>query len=282
MTANAMSESVQRSRWIQVKRVGLALTLLLICAATVKTVVWGYRVNASQQLDADTTKSNTLATLSEAAVDRLRMTAAGGRDALALASLQQAAQAGSVSAMRAAASVLLLSPQKADLLQGLQWVQLAAQKGDSGAQYLFGKALFDGNATLQVDRQQAKVWFESAAQQKHPQATYFLGLMHQNGYGVGADAVRAAQWFKQAADLGNPDAMFMLANAYVAGAGVPANQARAVELYRAAAEQEHPLAAQALSYALRDGTLGLKRNNQQSQEMMVEVEHALKHPRSTF
>ena len=277
-----MLESAQRPRWTAMKRFGLALGLVLLCAATAEIVAWGYRVNAAQGLDADAARLNTLATLPDAQVDRLRMAAAGGRDAAALASLQQAARAGNVSAMRAAASLLLLSPQKIEQLQGVNWAQVAAQKGDSGAQYLLGKALFDGNAALPADRQQARVWFENAAQQKHPQAAYFLGLMHQNAYGVKADPAQAVQWFKQSADLGNPNAMFMLANAYVAGAGVPTDQARAVQLYQAAAEQEHPLAAQALAYALRDGTLGLKRDSQQSQEMMVEVEHALKHPRPVF
>ena len=282
MADSAMPESAQRLRWIEIKRFGMALGLVLLCAVTVEIVAWGYRANAGLPLDSATKQANTLATLPDAQIDRLRMAAVGGRDAAALATLQQVAQAGSVPAMRAVASVLLPSPQKSDVLQGLDWAQLAAKKGDSGAQYLLGKAFFDGNAALQADRQQARAWFASAAAQKHAQAAYFLGLIYQNAYGVMGDAVQAAQWFKQSADLGNPDAMFMLANAYVAGAGVPADPARAVQLYQAAAEQEHPLASQALGYALRDGTLGLKRNSQQAQEMMVEVEHALKHPRPVF
>ncbi|MBC7719344.1 MAG: sel1 repeat family protein [Chitinophagaceae bacterium] len=261
-------------------RVGLGFTA--VCAATAGVTAWGYQTNAKAQHAAVLAQAMTQTGLSDAQVDRLRMAAAGGRDAAALASLQRAAQAGNAAAMRASARVLLGSPQKSDLLQGLHWVQLAAQKGDSGAQYLLGKALFDGNAALQADRQQARVWFENAAQQHHAKAAYFLGLMHQNAYGVKADAALAAHWFKQSAEAGNPDAMFMLANAYEAGQGVPTNHAQAVALYQAAAEQEHPLASQALGYALRDGTLGLKRNSLQSQEMMVEVEHALKHPRPVF
>ena len=282
LAGNTMPDSAQRLRWIEIKRFCLAVGLVLLCVTTVEIVAQGYRANAAQPRGADIAKAGTLATLPDAQVDRLRMAAADGRDAAALVSLQQAAQAGNLSAMRAAASVLLPSMQKTDARQGLNWAQLAAQKGDSGAQYLLGKALFYGNAALPADRHQARAFFENAAQQKHPQAAYFLGLMYQNAYGVPADPAQAAQWFRQSADLGNPNAMFMLANAYAAGAGVPTDQARAVQLYQGAAEQEHPLAAQALAYALRDGSLGLKRNSKESQEMMVEVEHALKHPRPVF
>ena len=282
MMQHTITTTVRRIGGVDIKRLGLALSLVLLCVATFGIVAWGYRANAAYAFGINTARASTLATLPAAQIDRLRMAAVGARDAAALGSLQQAAQAGNVPAMRAAASVLLLSAQKTEQLQGLSWAQLAAQKGDSGAQYLLGKAFFDGHAALQADQQQARAWFASAAAQKHAQAAYFLGLIYQNAYGVKADAVQAAQWFKQSADWGNPDAMFMLANAYVAGAGVPTDPARAVQLYQAAAEQEHPLASQALGYALRDGTLGLKRDTQQSQEMMVEVEHALKHPRPVF
>ncbi len=281
MIDDTMSESAHCVRWIEVKRLCLALGLVLLCVAIVEIVAWGSRVNSESPLDAATGNANTLTNLRDAQIDRLRM-AAAGRDAPALATLHQAAQAGNVLAMRAAASVLMLSAQQTEQLQGLHWAQLAAKKGDSGAQYLLGKAFFDGNAVLRPDRRQARAWFTSAAGQKHAQAAYFLGLIYQNAYGVEADAAQAAQWFKQSAELGNTDAMFMLANAYVIGAGVPSDPARAVQLYQAAAEQEHPLASQALSYALRDGTMGLSRYIQQAQEMMVEVEHALKHPRPVF
>lgn len=282
LAQNTTPIPAQRPRWIEIKRLGLVVGLVLLCAAMVEIVAQGYRANTAQPRGADTAKAGTPATLPDAQVDRLRMAAAGGRDEAALVSLQQAAQAGNLSAMRAVASVLLPSMRKTDVLQGLNWAQLAAQKGDSGAQYLLGKALFDGNAALPADRHRARAFFENSAQQKHPQAAYFLGLIYQNAYGVPADLAQAAQWFQKSADLGNPNAMFMLANAYAAGAGVPTDQARAVQLYQAAADQEHPLAAQALAYALRDGSLGLKRNSKESQEMMVEVEHALKHPRPVF
>lgn len=222
------------------------------------------------------------AALQAAEVDRLRMKAAGASDASALEQLQQAARHGNVDAMRAAASVMIAGKDKSSVERGLQWALRAAQQGDRGAQYLLGKTLFEGSAWRLPERENARAWLEKSAVQQHSQAAYLLGLIYKNGYGIGIDEGAAVRWFERAADLGNPDAMFMLGNAYLAGEGVALDQAHAVRLYRAAAELEHPLASQMLGYALRDGTLGLARDSRQSQEMMVEVEHALKHPREVL
>lgn len=221
-------------------------------------------------------------TLPPAAVDRLRMAAESGRDPNALTRLQQAARHGNIDAQRAAAGILVGAKDTRQLATGVTWAKTAAARGDPGAQYLLGKVLFDGNAVQVRNRQQARFWFEQAALQQHAQATYFLGLIYKNGYGVASDTPRAAHWFDRSAALGNADAMFMLGTAYMDGIGVPANQARAAALFRQAAELEHPLAAQMLAYALRDGTLGLARDSRAAQEMVVEIDHALHHPRPVF
>lgn len=222
------------------------------------------------------------ATLQPAEVDRLRMRAAATSDPAALEQLRQAAGRGNLVAQRAAATVLLARKDKISLVEGLQFAQIAAKRGDRAAQYALAKALFDGTSGQSADRQQAHQWFAKAARQEHPQAAYFLGLIYKNGYGVPVDRVLATDWFARAASLGNPDAMFMLGNAFLDGDGVVADQNRAVQLFRQAAELEQPLAAQTLAYALRDGRLGLARDAHQSGQMMEEVEHALHHPRSVF
>ncbi|GAA4029455.1 tetratricopeptide repeat protein [Actimicrobium antarcticum] len=220
--------------------------------------------------------------LQAAEVDRLRMRAAAVHDPAALAQLRQAAGRGNLAAQRAAASVLLARGDTASVAEGLQFAQAAAQRGDSAAQYLLAKACFDGTSVQRADRPQARQWFDKAAQQGHPQAAYFLGLIYKNGYGVAIDRALAADWFARAAALGNPDAMFMLGNAFLDGDGVVADQTRAVQLFRQAAELEQPLAAQTLAVALRDGRFGLTRDPRQSSQMMEEVEHALHHPRGVL
>lgn len=223
-----------------------------------------------------------LPVLQPAEVDRLRMQASGGRDGSALKALRVAARNGNIDALQAAASVLVEAPDPAHIREGLQYARSAAERGDSRAQYLLGKILFNGSLVQAPERQAARAWTEKAALQDHPQAGYLLGLMHKNGYGVPTDALAAAHWFARGAALGNPDAMFMLGNAYLAGEGVPPDPPRAMQLFRDAADLEHPLAAQMLAYALRDGTSGITRDDRQAQEMVREVEHALHHPRAVF
>jgi TPR repeat protein len=218
--------------------------------------------------------------LAAAEIDRLRMAADAGQ-AQALLRLREQAGQGNLEAQRAAAAVLLGSAAPAAIADGMRLARRAAERGDRGAQYLLARALFDGSAPP-PDRPQARLWFERAAHQQHPQAGYMLGLMFQNGYGGAADHRIAADWFARSAALGNPDAMFMLATALLAGDGVPTDPVRALALLRAAAELEQPLAAQMLAYGLRDGTLGLARDAQASAQMMVEVEHALHHPRTVW
>ncbi|MEC5217706.1 TPR repeat protein [Actimicrobium sp. GrIS 1.19] len=104
----------------------------------------------------------------------------------------------------------------------------------------------------------------------------------QNGYGGAPDHRIAADWFARSAALGNPDAMYMLATALLAGDGVSADPVRALALLREAAEQEQLLAAQMLAYGFRDGTLGLPRDPRAAAQMVVEVEHALHHPRTVW
>ncbi len=222
------------------------------------------------------------ARMQPAEIDRLRLRADGAQGGVALARLRKAAERGNIDAQRATASVLLARADAISIHQGLHFAETAALRGDRAAQYLLGKALFEGTTVQRVDRTQARLWLQKSAAQDHPQAAYLLGLMYKNGYGVVVDQVVANGWFARAVVLGNPDAMFMLGNAYLEGVGVAQDQAHALRLYRAAAALEQPLAAQMLGYALRDGALGLAADPEQSREMMVEVEHALHHPRAVL
>lgn len=223
-----------------------------------------------------------LSQLSAMAVDRLRMHADDGQDAAALQSLLLAARQGNVEAMQAGASVLLHHPALDEAARGLPLAHAAAQQNNRSAQYLLGKAYFDGAPTRPPDLAQARNWFEKAAAQQHPKAAYLLGLMFKNGYGTAADPVAAAAWFEQAVELGNADAMFMLANAYFAGEGVDRNPREALRLYMKAAALEHPLAAQTIAYAFKDGGLGLPQSERQSQQLMLGVAHSLRHPRAAY
>jgi TPR repeat protein len=46
------------------------------------------------------------------------------------------------------------------------------------------------------------LWLTAAANQGHPAAQYYLGLMYENGDGVIKDTAKALTWYQQAANQG--------------------------------------------------------------------------------
>lgn len=243
-------------------KISVAATVLAV-AVGVATAFW-YLPGAS-------------ANLSPEQVDRLRMQALAGQTQ-GLPDLRKAARRGNLAAQRAVAEVLLRQPETA--AEGVQFAEMAAAQGDVQTHFMLGQAYFSGNASGRrlPDMARARHWLELAAERKHAQAMYLLGLMHKSGYTGQVDLHQAVQWFARAVQLRNADAMFMLGNAYQAGEGVAADQAQALRLYKAAAELEHPLAVQTLALAYRDGGLGLKPDKREADLMMMEVAHILSHP----
>ncbi|MBI3229971.1 MAG: sel1 repeat family protein [Burkholderiales bacterium] len=211
-------------------------------------------------------------------IDRWRMQAMAGQGAQAIPELKRAAAENRVAAQRALAEVLLHKLETAQ--EGMRYAEQAANNGDVAAQYMLGKAYFDGSGTITrvPDMARARHWLEVAAEHQHAQAMYLLGLMHKSGYGGSVDYAASVKWLARAVQLGHPEAMFMLANAYHDGQGVAQDQQQALRLYQAAAEKENPQAAQVLAMAYRDGSLGLKQDKAESEQMMREVAHILSHP----
>ena len=51
------------------------------------------------------------------------------------------------------------------------------------------------------------IWFQKAAEQRHPVAMLYLGVMYAEGRGVPQDYVRAYMWFNLGAASGNATAV---------------------------------------------------------------------------
>ena len=58
------------------------------------------------------------------------------------------------------------------------------------------------------------------AEHGDPQAQYYVGLMHENGWGVRRSYEQAIPFFRKAADQGNAQAQFSLGYFYANGLGV--------------------------------------------------------------
>jgi uncharacterized protein len=222
---------------------------------------------------------------SPAEIDRLRMRADAGRDAEALATLLQTAQNGPPDAQRALGEVLLRQAdgkRANEALEGLAWLERAADQHDPLAPLLLGKAWLLGAPGLTPDATKARAWFARVNLQTHPQAAYYLGLIDKNGYGDGTavNLARAAAQFKFAAERNVAEAMYQLANAHRHGDGVDADEREAMRWYLRAAAFEHPQALQELAQAFARGDTLLPQSELQADNMRRAVEHALRHPKA--
>ncbi|MBV9492410.1 MAG: SEL1-like repeat protein, partial [Verrucomicrobia bacterium] len=63
--------------------------------------------------------------------------------------------------------------------------------------------------------------FRESASTDNPEALFYLGRLHANGWGVPRDYAQARQWYEMAAAGGNADAMSILGFIYSIGRGVP-------------------------------------------------------------
>ena len=76
------------------------------------------------------------------------------------------------------------------------------------------------------DYAEAVRWFRRAAEQEHPDAQYYLGLMYDKGRGVPQDYAEAVRWYRRAAEQEHPGAQNNLSLMYDKGRGVPLNHGK--------------------------------------------------------
>ena len=224
--------------------------------------------------------SITATAASLADIDRLRMHADAGRDASAFASLTSLAKTGNADAQRTIGDVLLHTKNPTRATEALDWLQRAAEQGDSRAALLLGKAWLFGAPGIAPDGEKARTWFEKTSAANRPQAAYYLGLIEKSGYGKPVDFEAAEQHFRFAAERGVADAMYQLGNTYAAGEGVDTDLREAMRWYLRAAAFDHPQAIQELANAFTRGDTLLPQSDYQAEQMRRAVEHALRHPKA--
>jgi TPR repeat protein len=84
--------------------------------------------------------------------------------------------------------------------------------------------------------------FRASAEQGHIDSRFNLGLMYEQGIGVGKDERQAIVWYRKAAEQGNSNAQFNLAVLYENGRGSAVDFEQANQWYRKAAAQGDALA----------------------------------------
>jgi TPR repeat protein len=111
-----------------------------------------------------------------------------------------------------------------DPAQALKWYRTAAELGDAHAQ---GRAGYLLATATEPKYDEALAWFRKSAEQGHEPAIYWLGRLHEEGWGVTQDLAKAARLYGDAAVLGDPDAQYRLALLYREGRGVPHDETQA-------------------------------------------------------
>ncbi|MBC8325154.1 MAG: sel1 repeat family protein [Verrucomicrobia subdivision 3 bacterium] len=111
-----------------------------------------------------------------------------------------------------------------------------AEEGDPVAQYEMGRQYYYGDQGRSRDFLVAYQWFVRAAMAGGTGAQNTLGVMLQNGEGVGADLNRAREWYELAANVGHPQAQSNLGHLYAMGIGVEKNIVKAYQWFALSAE----------------------------------------------
>ena len=78
--------------------------------------------------------------------------------------------------------------------EALRWYRMAADQGDSVAQYSLAQ-MYDFGRGVPADYAEAARWYQMAAERGHIYAQFNLGVMCSEGTGVPADYVLAHMWF---------------------------------------------------------------------------------------
>lgn len=92
--------------------------------------------------------------------------------------------------------------------QAKQYWEIAADKGFVHAQYNLGWGYFAGDFDHgKKNYKLAREWWEKAAEQGDSQSQYNLGALYYHGHGVKEDPEQAKSWWRKAAEQNNPEAI---------------------------------------------------------------------------
>lgn len=151
---------------------------------------------------------------------------------------------------QAAVGVLLLRGEGApqDSTSARAWFARAADNGNIDAQWLLGMTYYEGDQDNPPDFSLAFKWFSSAAEEDHPLAMHYLGILCEYGLGTPQSFPKAAKWYARAAGgapgrAGVAEARYHLALMHAWGRGFRQDFARALALLREGAAAGHAASA---------------------------------------
>lgn len=105
----------------------------------------------------------------------------------------------------------------------------AAEEGDVDSQFNVG-LMFEQGIGVGKDEKEAVVWYRKSAEQGNSAAQYNLAVLYENGRGTAVDFAQANEWYRKASAQGDPLAIGNLGMLYVRGQGVKVNTVAGVAL----------------------------------------------------
>jgi TPR repeat protein len=97
------------------------------------------------------------------------------------------------------------------------------------------------------DPERGRQWLEKAADEGESMAQFNLGVIHEQGLDVSQDYGEAARWYRLAAEQGDAAGQFALGKLHILGKGVPTDYVMAYAWLNLAAAQEYPGASASLA-----------------------------------
>ena len=152
-----------------------------------------------------------------------------------------------------------------------EWRPLADQ-GNLEAQFGMG-IIYENGRGIGRDYTEASSWYTMAAEGGHPGAQFNLGNMYQQGLGVEKDPKKAVYWWTLAAAQGLSEAQLNLGIAYHRGDGVAVDQDEALAWFVRAAESGNPMGQFSAGYAFEIG-LGTEPDIAKARAYYIEASQA--------
>lgn len=105
----------------------------------------------------------------------------------------------------------------------------ASEKGHADSQFNLG-LMYEQGIGVGKDEKEAVVWYGKSAALGNAAAQFNLGVLHENGRGTKVDFAKANQWYRKASVQGDALAIGNLGMLYVRGDGVKVNTVAGVAL----------------------------------------------------
>lgn len=121
-----------------------------------------------------------------------------------------------------------------DPAEALRWYRAAAELGEPDAQGRLGYLLATAPEPSYAE---AAKWFRTSIERGHEHGVYWIGRLHEEGWGLPKDLKQALRLYREAAVAGDPDAQARLGVLYRDGRGVERDDEKArLWVVRAAAQ----------------------------------------------